>query len=119
MENETLMPSYVDHVSGEIVVQTRSGESAEQLEELGFRFIGRGKRRGAMYQRVIKKDEAHSHEKVAAALQKLVDLGLAFSSGRNWCPIEVATHYREQGMLQGTLRNIYWTAPGKWHLREL
>jgi hypothetical protein len=119
MESDTLMPSYVDHVSDEIVVQTQSDESAEQLEELGFRFIGRGKRRGAMYQRVIKKDEAHDHDKVAAALQKLVDLGLAFSSGKELCPIEVATHYREQGKLQGKLQNIYWTGPGKWHLREL
>jgi len=113
------IPSYVDYVRDEIAVQTHSDEIAGKLREMGFSYIGRGKRRGAMSRRVIRKDEEHDHQKVAAALQPLIDLGLAFSSGRNWCPLEVATHYRDKGMLKGKLRNIYWTGPGKWHLREV
>ena len=113
------MPSYVDYVRDEIAVQTQSDEVAQELRKLGFSYIGRGKRRGAMWRRVIRKDEPHSHEKVAAALQPLVDLGLAFSSGREWCPIEVAEDYRQRGLLKGKLKNIYWTGPGKWHVREL
>ncbi len=116
--NKTI-PSYVDYVRDEIAVQTHSDDVAGKLREMGFNYIGRGKQRGAMSRRVIKKDEPHSHEKVAAALQPLVDLGLAFSSGKERCPIEVAAHYREKGMLKGKLRNIYWTGPNRWHVRDL
>ena len=112
------IPSYVDYVRDEIAVQTHSEEVAAKLREMGFSFIGRGKQHGAMSRRVIRKNEDHSHEKVAAALQPLVDLGLAFSSGRNWCPLEVATHYRNEGMLSGTIRSICWTGPNRWHVRD-
>ena len=88
---------------------------AAALRGLGFVLAGRGRLRGTM-KRV---PPPTSHEQRARLLAKLRDMGLAFSAGKDWSPIEVARHYREQGLLDGPLRKVYWLGPNDWQVEEV
>ena len=47
--------------------------------------------------------------------QKLRDLGVAFSGGREWCPSEVFEYLRKTGLLSGSYTKISWSGPGDYH----
>ncbi len=47
---------------------------------------------------------------------KLRNLGVAFSSGKEWCPSEVFEYLRENRMLNGTYKMVSWTKPGSYYV---
>ena len=110
------MPSYVSLVASEFVeVQAQSDETAAALRRLGFVQSGRGRRRGKMQIAM----PAPDHEEKAELFNALISLGVAFSAGKDWCPIAVAMHYRNQGLLEGPLRKIGWSGPRHWQVTEV
>lgn len=110
------MPSYVSLVASEFVeVQVQCDETAAALRRLGFVHSGRGRRRGKMQIAM----PAPNHEEKAELFKTLISLGVAFSAGKDWCPIDVAMHYRDQGLLEGPLCKIGWFSPRHWHVTEV
>lgn len=52
-------------------------------------------------------------------LQRMMNNGMLFSYGtKGWEPSDVVWFHREAGRLQGSFREIYWTGPGKYGIRE-
>jgi hypothetical protein len=56
---------------------------------------------------------------MAALARELIALGLPFSAGREWSPIEVALDLRDRGLLDGPVDEIFWRGPGDWAIRTL
>jgi len=54
--------------------------------------------------------------RIASQLNKL---GLAFSAGKDWSPADYITFLKEKGLLREEFKEIYWTAPGRWHIRPI
>jgi hypothetical protein len=57
-------------------------------------------------------------EAMAQLARGLIELGLAFSAGREWSPSEVVQDLRDRGLLDGPFTEIAWTGP-EWVLRTL
>lgn len=57
-----------------------------------------------------------SDEKKAEIFNRLRDMGVYFSDGREWCPSEVFEHLRDTGLLSGKFTMISWVAPGKFFI---
>jgi len=53
-------------------------------------------------------------EEKSVIFEKLRDMGVCFSAGREWSPSEVFEHLREKGFLQGGYRKISWKGPGNY-----
>ena len=49
---------------------------------------------------------------------QLRELGLAFSAGREWSPVEVVQHLQDLGHFDGGFVEIYWGRGEGWTLRE-
>ena len=47
--------------------------------------------------------------------EKLRDLGVAFSGGKEWCPSEVFEYLRKTGLLSGNYTKISWSGPRDHH----
>jgi hypothetical protein len=65
------------------------------------------------------RDTAMSFEVMAQIAQRLCELGIAFSGGRDWSPSEVFRHLRDSKLIDGSFTEIAWTAPGKWSVKSL
>src|ERR1039457_5586632 len=61
----------------------------------------------------IKDDQEKAH-----VFSKLRDRGIAFSDGREWCPMEVFEYLRDKKHLHGGFRVIAWKGPNQWFIRE-
>ena len=57
-----------------------------------------------------------SDEKKAEIFNRLRDMDVYFSYGREWCPSEVFEHLRDAGLLSGKFTMISWTAPGEFFI---
>lgn len=55
-------------------------------------------------------------EKKAEIFNKLRDMDVYFSDGREWCPSEVFEHLRDTGLLSGKFTMISWAAPGEFFI---
>lgn len=105
-------PTHVRQVDGHrIVVEVNCSEDEVVLLELGFR----------LHQAIpnwIFEMAVSSDTGTAFVFSKLRDAGIAFSSGREWCPAEVFEWLRGQGLVHGAFRSIAWHAPGQWIIRQ-
>ncbi len=50
--------------------------------------------------------------------EKLRDIGIAFSTGREWSPAEQFEELREKGLIKGTFTCIIWHGPNKASMIE-
>ena len=55
-------------------------------------------------------------EKKAEIFNKLRDMDVYFSDGREWCPSEVFEHLRDTGLLSGKFTMISWAAPSEFFI---
>lgn len=55
-------------------------------------------------------------EEKAEIFNKLRDMDVCFSDGREWCPSEVFEHLRDAGLLSGKFTMISWAAPGEFFI---
>ena len=46
--------------------------------------------------------------------ERLRDLGLGFSAGRDWSPAGYIEHLKDEGLATGEFTDVYWSAPGRW-----
>ena len=55
-----------------------------------------------------------SQEALVALLVRLQGLRLPFSTGRGWeAPAEVFVHFRDRGLLEGSITRISWLGPSE------
>ena len=52
----------------------------------------------------------------AAIFEKLRDLDVSFSDGKEWCPSEVFEYLIEIGLINGPFYRVSWRGPGDYHL---
>jgi hypothetical protein len=52
----------------------------------------------------------------AAIFARLLQLGVAFSAGREWCPAEVFEYLRDLRLLSGKYPRIAWTSPSEYRV---
>lgn len=52
----------------------------------------------------------------AELLKRLRDLGICFSSGKEWSPAEVFEYLREIGLLEGSFKKISWNSPSVFNV---
>jgi hypothetical protein len=57
-----------------------------------------------------------SDEKKAEVFNRLRNMDVYFSDGREWCPSEVFEYLRDAGLLSGKFTMISWSAPGKFFI---
>lgn len=57
-------------------------------------------------------------KELAGYFAMLRDVGIAFSTGKEWNPSELFEYYRELGLLNGTYKKISWYGPGDWRVTE-
>lgn len=55
--------------------------------------------------------DADTHEEKARILSYLRDKGYAFSYGAGWSPSEIFEYYKENNLLKGKYKRIYWENP--------
>lgn len=100
---ETHIDAYVTQADGHrIEVRLLNGRLRAALQALGFTAD-----EGDTLTLPVVADDAAK----AAVFIRLRDLGIAFSTGREWCPAEVFEHLRAAGLLQGGYLRVAWRAP--------
>lgn len=60
----------------------------------------------------------YSQEDRIKLIQKLRDLGFAFSFGRDWAPSEIFELFRDKGLVSGSYKRISWTGPNKYVIED-
>lgn len=103
-------PPFVSFTSPDLWVVRNGGPLARELRRLGFSrwLIGPWEARFR---------PALSFEAMGLLATQLRDLGLAFSSGRDWSPSETVADLRDRGHLTGVFTEIAWGEKGEWRLR--
>lgn len=99
---DELMEPYVSFCDTQIELRNISSRLRSQIE---YKCIQKGNNQYAiLYNGDLELANIFSH---------LRDLGLAFSTGREWSPAEIFEQLREKGLVVGQFTTIYWIAPGK------
>ena len=107
MVNQNLN-AYVDKADLQIVrVQVLDACIIGELEHLGFT----AENTSTEYVITVSDDTAK-----AGIFSRLLQLGVAFSAGREWCPAEVFEYLRDLGLLSGRYQRIAWTSPSKYRI---
>lgn len=109
--NEKSMKAFVTIADGSFIrVKLLDDSFAKELFNLGFLFDDDS----AEY--VLLVDD---HSLKAKAFEKLRDLGVSFSDGKEWCPSEVFEYLRKMGLLSGQFQKVSWRAPRDYHLTTI
>lgn len=58
--------------------------------------------------------QVSDNDKKSKTFKHLRDLGVAFSSGKEWSPSEVFEYLREMGLITGKYTRISWTNLGEY-----
>lgn len=105
-------PPYVATFGPDRAVIKHAGRHARALRRLGF------SRAGFLFGpfEIVWRTNLDWAPLGALAMQ-LRDLGLAFSAGREWSPVEVIEHLRDLGHFEGAFTEIYWGRGEGWTLR--
>lgn len=103
--NKLPMSAFVAIADGdEVVVEVTDLQIVKQLEGLGLR------KRPSDNRLYVK---AHGQASKAVIIDKLRNMGVCFSDGREWCPAEVFEFLRDQGMISGNFQRVSWIAPNE------
>lgn len=87
---------------------------APMLEAMGFR---RQPRLGGWYDAGFA--PPLDVEFMAILARRLIEMGFAFSAGRDWSPSEVVQDLRDRRLLFEAFDEIAWKGPGEWIVRTL
>ena len=101
----TLMEDYIKDIGERaVLVVAKEQANLEALRELG----GTSTASEANGWRIAYDNE----DQLAAILQRLRDIGMAFLGGNaGWPPAGVADLLREKGKMRGAIREIIWAGP--------
>ena len=61
---------------------------------------------------------AKDNNEKAVIFNKLRNLGVYFSAGREWSPSELFEYFREINLVSGTYKRISWVGPDSWKVNE-
>lgn len=50
-------------------------------------------------------------------VRQLIQLGAAFSAGRDWSPSECVEYLKDQGLVTQSFKTISWKGPGQFEVR--
>ncbi len=104
--------SYVSSVQDNIVVVIISSK----IDKAVLQALG-GKRSLLSSKWHIKCDD---DEQLADCFTKLRDENIAFVGGsHSWTPAEVFIYLRDKNIISGSFKEITWSDPGNFHIREL
>lgn len=100
--------AYVTKADGKIVrVKAVSNSVDDKVLNLGFIFDA------DFFEYKI---QISSNEQKAELFNELRNIGVAFSSGKEWCPSEVFEYLRDSGLLNGSFIKISWKEPGNYYV---
>ena len=106
--NNKSIKAFVTKADGKIVrVKLLDSSIKNELTNLGFSFDNN------LSEFIIKADDNASKAKI---FEKLRDLDVSFSGGKEWCPSEVFEYLRETGLITGQFKKIGWSGPGDYHI---
>lgn len=103
-----MIPTYVDYSGQFISIKAAKISQFKSLHKLGFRFY--------LFNNF--KLNIQSEDQKIFIFQKLNDMHICFSSGKEWNPSEVFEYYRNKGLLNGKYRQLSWTDKNKYVITE-
>ena len=104
--NEKALAAYVTKADGRTIHVNLLDSSFElMLKDIGFSYCEE-------HNEYLLKTIGNS-EKVIV-FEKLRDLNIAFSDGKEWCPSEVFKFFRKNNFLTGEFIQISWVGPGEY-----
>ena len=53
----------------------------------------------------------------ATLVRQLIQLGAAFSTGKDWSPAELVEYLKELGLVTQSFKTISWKGPGQFEVR--
>lgn len=108
--NDSPVQAYVTQADGDYIrVKTLDGVLRQPLLDLGFS--------SGRYADEYIISSSNNHMK-ATLFAQLKNLDVCFSSGREWCPAEVFQYLKDEGLLSGGFRQIRWTQPGHYIVKN-
>ena len=104
----TTKPSFIvkDIAGNKAVVEAKDMAAENELLALGF-----NKRDGVFEKPVATIDDR------ATLVRQLIQLGAAFSAGKDWSPAEFVEYLKEQWLVTQSFMTISWKGPGQFQVR--
>ncbi|WP_392383826.1 hypothetical protein [Marinomonas primoryensis] len=106
--NDQSMKAFVTKADGKVIrVKLLDSSFKEELSNLGF-----------SYDDELSEYFTQSDDNTikAGIFEKLRDLDVSFSGGKEWCPAEVFEYLRETGLIAGQFKKVGWSGPGDYRL---
>lgn len=106
--NDQSTKAFVTKADGKVIrVKLLDSSFKEELSNMGFSYDDE------LSEYSIPSDD---NTIKAGIFEKLRDLNVSFSGGKEWCPSEVFEYLRETGLITGQFKKIGWSGPGDYHL---
>ncbi len=100
--------SYVTFATSIVSIKLCNDSDADKITELGAHRVD---------DKTIQ-IEYNGHDELAIVFSKLLDLGIAFSAGKDWAPSEIFEYLRGKGLISGKYKKISWSGPGLYSVNE-
>jgi hypothetical protein len=107
-------PNYVDGIySNRITLTITDKILGKKLKIFGSKKI--------LFTKFVYEIKIESEEHKLDILQKLVNVDDLYfwGGGAGWPPAAIVEYYRENGLLSGKIKEITWSGPGKYKMREI